>query len=393
MSATRKDIIRIISVTLVTGVFAGCGGGGGGSAAVAVSSRTPGPDVAVKESLRLVKPASFSDEDAVVILAPGSIMDDTMLPLTRMAIALDLGLGVDATGADLAINSTACPQGGSYEVTSYQQEDVNSPYNGGNFDVVTSESTNCQESVSIPEVNPGIVNGYKKVGYPVSGIGSGKFATETHFIGYERSGKSLQEPFIGTGVLFGIINQARIWDGHMMLKRENTETDLYGDAGGAVTLYSVISESAAFEGDSSLTLRQMGDSDNKLWLEYDPISELGVNEGHIERYEGMYGEELLSIQGNDVPESCPQGRFHVKTLADLYFGVEEEYPKYIDESYRIVTGSLQMLDDTGNEAVVEYDGMSETITVTLNEGIPKIYSLDDVAALRFERCLKEPMGL
>lgn len=393
MNATRNDSIRIISFAVIISLLAGCGGGGGGgSAAIAAQSNTAGQDAVVKESLRLVKPASFVDEDAVVILAPGSVIDDTMLLLMRMPVNLSLALGVDHTGSGRASSSYSCDQSGSFQVLEQKLEAIQSPYNGGNFDMISSVDNSCVENTATSGGSPATVNGFRKIGYPVSGLGSGEFSNETHFIGYEQSGKSIDDPFTAKGVLGGHIDQSRYLSGHFLLEREDIENEAYGDTGGGTSQYSVVSMSFDLDDKKTVYLTQLGDEQNNLWLEYEPHGDTSVDELHIERYEGVYGREWLEFQGGEVPESCPQGRFHVKTVSDLYVGKEDDDPQYADDSYRISSGSLQMEDESGKTATVVYNGAAETITVSLDSGIPKVYTLQQVEDLRYERCLKAALG-
>lgn len=393
MNATRNDSIRIISFAVIISLLAGCGGGGGGgSSAISPESNTLGQDVVLKESLRPVKPASFVDEDAVAILAPGSVIDDTMLLLSRMGVNLSLGLGVDVTGSGRSSFSYSCAQSGSFEVLEKKLEAIQSPYSGGNFDMISSVDKSCVESTVTSGVNPATFDGFRKIGYPVSGAGSGDFATETDFIGYEKSGLSLDDPFFANGVMGGSLNQSRYWEGHTLLTRVDTDNELYGDAGGATDVYSVMRMSFDLDDKKTVYLTQLGDEESNLWLEYEPHGDASVDELHIERYEGVYGREWLEFQGGEVPDSCPQGRFHVKTVSDLYVGKEDDDPQYADDSYRISSGSLQMEDESGKTATVVYNGAAETITVSLDSGIPKVYTLQQVEDLRYERCLKAALG-
>lgn len=393
MKSTGKGIIRSLGISFFIGLIAACGGGGGGSSSAAAATANPADqDVAPNDSLRMVKAASFVDEDAVAILAPGSVIDDTMLPLTRMAINLNLAFGVDHTGSGRASSSYSCAQSGSFQVLEQKLEAIQSPYNGGNFDMISSVDNNCVESTVTSGGSPATVNGFRKIGYPVTGPGSGNFANETHLIGYEQSGKNLDEPFSAKGVLGGNIDQSRYLSGHFLLERADIENETYGDAGGGTSQYSVVRMSSNFNDKKTITLTQLGDEENNLWLEYEPLGDNPVEESHIERYEGIYGMELLAFQGGQIPASCPQGQFEVKTVSDLYVGKEDDDPKYSDDSYRISSGSLQMKDESGKTATVVYNGAAGTITISLDSDTPKVYTLQQVEDLRSNRCYKPAMG-
>ncbi|MCK0153950.1 hypothetical protein MWU49_09565 [Alcanivorax sp. S6407] len=394
MTSTRKDIIRIVGITCSIGLITACGGGGSGgsSSTTSASSNPADQDVTPNDPLRMVKAASFVDEDAVAILAPGSVIDDTMLPLTRMATNLNLALGVDLTGSGRASSSYSCETSGSFQVLEQKLEATNSPYSGGNFDMISSVYKSCVESTVTSGGSPATFSGFRKIGYPVSGPGSGEFANETSFIGYEKSGISLDEPLSAKGVLGGNIDQSRYLSAHMLLERADTGTEAYGATGGGTSQYSVVRMSSNFEDKKTVTLTQLGDEENNLWLEYEPQGDNPVEESHIERYEGIYGMEFLAFQGGQVPASCPQGHFEVKTVSDLYVGKEDEDPKYSDDSYRISSGSLQMKDESGKTATVVYNGAAETITISLDSGTPKVYTLQQVEDLRSNRCYKPALG-
>ncbi|WP_300523484.1 hypothetical protein [Alcanivorax sp.] len=369
-------------LVLMTSLMAACGGGGGSSEAGPSNSPDNNNDNGNNEivALERVAAASFGSEEDVVLLAPGSLMDETHLPLSRMALNLNEALNVDMTGADRDDQSQACEGGGEHVVTDRSDDDVASPFSGALHDVIESDDRNCFSSDTV--AGSGRADGVRRIGYPVSGIGGGNFFAETDFIGFEHSGMSLDSPFsVSQSFDDDTVIFSRYWYGFIHLRRDSADED-YGSAGGELEQYSVVG-TMAIDGDGSGTgTTQLGNSEQqRFWLEYGIDGDMTFEEGHIERYQGRYGYST-----NVLPESCPQGSFHVETVQDLYVKQVAEDEGLLDKADEVSSGSLTMVDDAGNQAAVSYDAGAETLTVTLNDNAPKAFTYSQIEALMTQRC-------
>lgn len=368
-------------LVLMTGLLIACGGGGGSGGEGPSNSPDNNNENGEMAALERVAAATLGSEEEIVLLAPGSLLDETYLPLSRLAINLNVAMDVDMTGADRDDQSHACEGGGEYVVTRRADEDVTSPFSGALHDVIESEDKNCFSSDAV--AGTGSADGVRHIGYPVSGIGSGNFLSETDFIGFEQSGTSLESPFSvsqsfeGETVIF-----SRYWYGFMHLRRDS-EDQAYGSAGGELEQYSVVGSTAIDDQGSATGITQFGSNEQqRFWLEYDTDGDMTFEEGHIERYQGRYGYSIAGV----LPESCPQGSFHVETVQDLYVKQVEEGEGLLDKEDEVSSGSLMMTDDVGNQAVVSYDAGAETLTVALNDNAPKAFTYSQIATLMTQRC-------
>ena len=358
-----------------------CGGGGGsdGESTTGSPENNDGNDRVA--ALERVAAATLDSEENVVLLAPGSLMDETYMPFTRLIANLNVALEVDMTGAARDDNGHDCAGGGEYVVTGRSDQDVASPFSGALHDVIKAEDRNCFSSDTFS--GAGHADGMRRVGYPVSGIGSGNFLSETDFIGFEQSGTSLESPFSvsqsfeGEAVIF-----SRYWYGFMHLRRDSDD-QAYGSAGGELEQYSVVGGTAMDSDGSATGITQFGDNEQeRFWLEYDINGDMTFEEGHIERYQGRYGYSIAGV----LPKSCPQGAFHAETNQDLYVKQVAEGEGLLDRENEVTSGSLVMTDDAGNQATVSYDAGAKTLTVTLNESAPKAFTYQQIETLMTQRC-------
>lgn len=368
-------------LVLMTSLMVACGGGGGSSGAGPSNSPDNNNENGEIAALERVAAATLDSEETVVLLAPGSLMDETYMPFTRLMANLNVALEVDMTGASRSDQGHACEGGGEHVVMQRSDQDVASPFSGALHDVIKTEDKNCFSSDTFS--GAGHADGVRRVGYPVSGVGSGNFLSETDFIGFEQSGTSLESPFSvsqsfeGETVIF-----ARYWYGFMHLRRDSEDL-AYGSAGGELEQYSVVGSTAMDSDGSATGITQFGDNEQeRFWLEYDINGDMTFEEGHIERYQGRYGYTIAGV----LPESCPQGSFHAETIQDLYVKQVEEGEGLLDREDEVTGGSLIMMDDVGNQANVSYDAGAQTLTVTLNENAPKAFTYQQIETLMTQRC-------
>ncbi|MGJ3256785.1 MAG: hypothetical protein ACFE0K_10730 [Alcanivorax sp.] len=358
-----------------------CGGSGGGTEKGPSNSPGNNNNNGGVAALETVAAVTLDSEETVVLLAPGSLMDETYMPLTRLMANLNVALDVDMTGDNRVDQGHACEGGGEYVVMHRSDQDVASPFSGALHDVIKTEDNNCFSSDTFS--GAGHADGVRRVGYPVSGMGSGNFLAETDFIGFEQSGTSLESPFSvsqsfeGETVIF-----SRYWYGFMRLRRDSDD-HAYGSAGGELEQYSVVGSTAMDSDGSATGITQFGDNEQeRFWLEYDINGDMTFEEGHIERYQGRYGYTISGV----LPESCPQGSFYAETNQDLYVKQVEEGDGLLDREDEVTSGSLIMMDDAGNQALVSYNAWAETLTVTLNDNAPKAFSYQQIETLATQRC-------
>lgn len=77
-----------------------CGGGGGSSGEQSSNSPDNSDENGKFAALERVAASTLDSEETVVLLAPGSLMDETYMPFTRLMANLNVALEVDMTGAN-----------------------------------------------------------------------------------------------------------------------------------------------------------------------------------------------------------------------------------------------------------------------------------------------------
>lgn len=388
MKSTHKPLSMAAPFLAVSAllVLSACGGGGSSSGAVNSDNDTS----STPDGLREVKAAQFTHENDVVLLAPGSLLDEALLSGARSVVNLSLAFGIDATGIDRIAESRNCGGGGDLEVLSRDSQQVESPFSGANFDVIVTRENSCRESTLESGGVESLANGVRKIGYPISGAGSDNFSEETDFIGYEQSGLGLDDPYVVSGLFGSNVTQRRWWQGHTHLWRDDPDNDGYGDAGGAAEQYSIVYYDGNDGAGKYSSLIQFGaNAESMFEIGYAPNGDASVDESYIERYQGVYGLEILKFNGTTPSANCPQGRFHVKTggvglYVSLVEGEEEDGTLY-GEGIEL-NGNLEMEDESGNTAIVTYDETAKTVTVELNGNSTKVYTYAEIESLKAQRC-------
>ncbi len=374
-------------------VLSACGGGGGddgGDNGGPGDGGDPGGPGA-EQTLHTIEPARFTSEETVALLAPGSVYSETV-GFTRMGMMF-IGPMMDPTAGDRMAGTEPCGLEGRRVKLGQQNEDVASPFTGALFDMLETDAENCREGDDEVAENAlaSFADGYRRTGYPITGPGSGDIATQNVFIGYEESGRSLDEPFIArlTFDSDSSFEWARRWQGHVRLSRDGTG-DSFGTAGGETYLYQVSRYLNRHDDNANVRLVQTGSADEAFWMAYDPRAGMEPEDGRVERYRGLYGIEWVKVADEALPSTCPSGRFQVETRQDLVTRPMPEDQRYLmHDGSEVVTGVVHMRDQSGNEATVTYDGTADAVTVELNDRPPRTYTYADIEAITKELCAPE----
>ncbi|WP_157375635.1 hypothetical protein [Alcanivorax hongdengensis] len=329
--------------------------------------------------------ATFDSAETVALLAPGSVYGSTV-GMSAAGLSLFGALG---NAEDSRVLSTqACSDGGQVVFLGRRDEDLHSPYNGGLFDVVTTDDRNCQEGdltspSGFAETN---TEGERRIGYPVNAdpVKADVFAA------YELSGVSLEEPFSvtlrtesGSG-----LEWSRYWDGHVELRRGVGQDSLLGDGGGATRLYQVSRIRSGGNDGIGYDLQTGTGADDRFEMSFQAITDRPASEYREERYSGVFGLRFLDGDGQSIDGACPAGRYRVSTdglTVDLARGENAEFLLFGD-TQSIVSGALTMEDEAGNTAQVVYDGVDGSVTVTLNQGVAESFTYQALNDALLARC-------
>lgn len=381
-------------VLAFSALLAACGGGSSDGGNGGGSSSGGGDDGGeFPRTLSKVSAATFSDEEVVALLAPGSAFGDTVaLTLSGLAFFGEVG---DVENSRV-LQTQACGDGGRIEFLSRENEAIESPYNGGLFDTVATDDQNCQEgdlssASSFAQTN---TDGERRIAYPVSGEGSGEPGSAAVFVGYELSGTGLDDPFnVSLQTENGGFEWSRYWDGHLEVERGNADDSRLGDGGGASQLYQVSRHGSGGVGGIGYDLQTGSSADDRFELEFEAIDERSTSQYREESYRGVYGRRLLDSSGQPLGDGCPGGRFQVETTQPLTIDVPDDDDSALflfGATQHIVSGGLRMEDDAGNIAQVIYDGSAGTVSVELNDGLVKVFDYQDLSEAWRTRCAPRP---
>lgn len=381
-------------VLAFSALLAACGGGssdGGNGGGPSSGGGDDGGEF--PRTLSKVSAATFSDEEVVALLAPGSAFGDTVaLTLSGLAFFGEVG---DVENSRV-LQTQACGDGGRIEFLSRENEAIESPYNGGLFDTVATDDQNCQEgdlssASSFAQTN---TDGERRIAYPVSGEGSGEPGSAAVFVGYELSGTGLDDPFnVSLQTENGGFEWSRYWDGHLEVERGNADDSRLGDGGGASQLYQVSRHGSGGVGGIGYDLQTGSSADDRFELEFEAIDERSTSQYREESYRGVYGRRLLDSSGKPLGDGCPGGRFQVETTQPLTIDVPDDDDSALflfGATQHIVSGGLRMEDDAGNIAQVIYDGSAGTVSVELNDGLVKVFDYQDLSEAWRTRCAPRP---
>lgn len=361
-------VVKIgVFLVLFAVAASGCGGGG---------SKVGGDSPPERQVLERVEPAVMDSAEKVVVLAPTTLLDTLFVEQVMLNAYYRGNRWLDVTEHEEMDFSHDCMDGGKYVFVERRLEDVGSPFSGALFDVVESRLNKCGSDLSMLGASN---SGLRLRGYPVSGIGSGDFFEETDFVAFEQFGASAETPYVAVqdspSAIMSYYRQAFIH-----LKRDNKDDD-YGDAGGHVRQFSkekYLYINAGKEGPVYDALVQFGESQEKRFsLDFSP--NMGIP--RVERYSGRFGFEIF-----DRPSSCPQGALEIETLDDMHVIATDRSNSLHGRSVGIQSGLVEMRDDYGNQATVNYDDVGRAWTVTLNDQAPIIFSYEEIESIHEELC-------
>lgn len=378
----------------LAGVLAACGGSGGGGGGGGAPGGGGDGGGGEPQALSQVPPATFDSEETVALLAPGSTYGDTV-GLTASGLAF---FGSVGDVEDSRVTETRdCDDGGRVAFLYRENQAVDSPYNGGVFDVVATDDQNCQDGdlnapSSFAETR---TDGERHIGYPVSGTGSGDPASAQVFIGYERSGTGLDDPF--SVVLRtdggGGLRWSRYWDGHIRMERGSAQGSRLGDGGGATELYQVSRLRSGGRDGIGYDLQTGTGTGDRFQMSFQAINQRPASKYRSEAYQGVYGRRFLDPDGRPIGGDCPAGRFQVETRSDLTVDVPDNDQSELllfGDTRSIVSGGLAMEDNDGNTAQVVYDGSAGTVQVTLNNGTARTFTYQALSDALRARCFTAP---
>jgi hypothetical protein len=393
MTATRcnQGVSATGTMLLLAALLTACGGGGGGSGGGgSAPGGGDGGGGELPRTLSKLPAAKFSDEETVALLAPGSAFGDTVgLTLSGLAFFGEVGGVADSR----VLQTQACGDAGRIEFLFRRDEAVQSPYNGGLFDMVATDDQNCQEgdlnnTTSFAQTT---TDGERRIAYPVSGEGSGDPGSAQVFVGYERSGTGLDDPFhVSLQTESGGFEWSRYWDGHIRVERGSAADSRLGDGGGDTRLYQV---SRQRTGGIGYDLQTGSGADDRFQLQFQAIDERSASRYREENYQGVYGRRMLNASGEPLGGECPAGRFQVETSQPLIVDIPDDDDSELflfGDSQYIVSGGLAMEDDAGNTAQVVYDGVAGTVSVTLNGGSAQVFDYQTLSEAWRTRCSPAP---
>jgi len=240
-------------------------------------------------SLALPAAAVIASEEDALLLAPGSIVEQSILAHLRDEANEEYEQNHDFTGLGRQDGDRQCLGGGTQQTVSRTLEMVGSPYNGSSFDVIRYANQECNETHTID----GSLNGGRSLGFPTEGAGVGEFTTNVDYIVYDQSGASLKHPFSVASYRGSTRSMGRYGLVHAHLMRRN-EFNYYGAAGGKLQGYSVVK--LVSEGSSSYARTvQLGTSEADFSLEYGPDGVREVVEGYIENYHGYFARRYAKL--------------------------------------------------------------------------------------------------
>lgn len=356
---------------LMLTVLAGCGGSTSESSGQSLSS-TP------RDALMPVEPARLLSEEDVALLSPGPLWGKTGGPRQERMANFHLGtLGIDYKSDVLDEVSRPCGSEGSIKVLSRTLEDVGSPHTGALYDVVKEKLKNCNTFLELGSEDFGLL----AMGFPDSGKGAGNFFYETDFLALIQFGESADIPYRKFNSNQENYERALLQKTFLHLKRSGGD---YGEDGGSVAEYSLVRDRWNDEQGRVVyeSVTQLGKSlEQPFILEVDSKDGESLNVARLERYHGRVGIERFE----DFPD-CPGGALQVQTLDNLDVVTLEAPEGVFGSLLEINTGALEMVDDFGNRAVIDYDGDSQTWTITLNDKTPKLFTYTALDALYADRC-------
>ena len=365
-----------------------CGGGGGGGEG---RSNPGGGDSGGEfpRTLSKLPAATFTDEETVALLAPGSAFGDTVaLTLSGLAFFGEVGDVEDSR----VLYTQACDDGGRIEFLFRENQDIQSPYNGGLFDTVATDDQDCQAGdLSSPtSFAQTTTDGERRIAYPVSGEGSGDPGSADVFVGYELSGASLDDPFhVSLELEDGGFEWSRYWDGHIRMERGSAADSRLGDGGGATRLYQVSRQRTGGADGIGYDLQTGSGADDRFQLDFKAINGRAASQYREENYAGIYGRRLLDPAGAPLGNACPGGIFQVETSQPLIVDIPDDDSSVLflfGATQHIVSGGLRMKDRSGNTAKVIYDGVAGTVSVTLNDGVAEVFDYQKLSQAWQRRC-------
>lgn len=378
-------------IVLVTLALAACGGGGGSDQDAGGDSDgndRPEPDHGdnaniEQMSVRSLEAATLDSEETAVLLAPGSLFYQTV-GMTQGVVAL-----MDPMATfDQVAEDTACDISGQIKVVGSELTAVDSPYTGKLFHAETTDDRECLNGgTATDELSWQVFsNGVRVIGRPQVGLGS-VGDTDT-FVAYEQSGTSEAAPYSVIMMqdnerLFG---WARLWTGHIKLERSYLPDSAFGDGTGSSRLFQ-LSHVVTGEGDEETRYNlQIGQSDAPLNYRYTvPVDELPTSYRY-ESFAGAYGWLWDTIGGQPVPDTCPGGRLRVYTNNLQVTPLPDGEDGILINADEVRSGTVTLDDDSGNRAIVIYDGDLNSVSVSLNGELAKSFSYEQINNLFMNRC-------
>lgn len=384
-SSFLKAVIIFASLSFLSG----CGGDSEQTSLSIGVEEPPVPDDVLWE----IEPANFDSEEEVVLLAPGALFRQSVgAHLTYNAVFDPL------EHYSPVLVKRKCNDGiGSILFHGRELEDVLSPFSGDLFDVVSNSFLNCTMNVASfgDSSIQTLTNGDRHIGFPRSGYGS--LDDPETLIVYESQMVNTLYPF--SVFLFDNLLDATVsrnWrhtgSGHFRFVRPGDGEGVYGDSSAEAEMYYLnrfASWSVIDPRDNGTDyLVQLGTETNPFQYSYTvPVDDTAIS-ARSEHYRGVYGIERRFLDGVEVAETCPKGRFAVDTLQDLSVQPVPEGVMTLDRrADEVISGAVEMTDVAGNRAIVTYDGSIDRVFVTLNGGATREFTYQDLNDLLRERCI------
>ncbi len=369
--------MRLKIMFLGSALLAGCGGGG--SDDVGQADQTFPEPAIFRAPLEPLPAATLASEEDAVLLFNGWSYHHESLMLIKNHTNDRLANGVDVTGHEYR----GCMDVGEHVTEGYSLEDLESPFTGALYNVRSYRLDKCDYDLT----TGGELTGFRQRGFPVSGEGAGDFFEETNFLSYDRYGDSSDQPHLFYQVsTFDNSRLMRARYGHMFvhLERANSETE-YGLAGSQLEEFAMERYAWIYDDSGEVTTIQfqLGKSANdRFSFSLLPNGDLPFPQHRIESGSGAYGAKKT----HPINESCPDGLITVTTLTDLVIDEGDAELGPLSARRSIKSGQIELQDESGNSAVITMDGNAEVWSVSLNGGTPVDFSLEEIQALREERC-------
>lgn len=327
--------------------------------------------------------AKFRSEDDVALLLVGSlrhqVLGETLLGTSFAQGFYDTSFLTFSEIAQMDFEQSNCAEGGDENFVGTQIIDPASPFTGAQFEVSEYHLDNCADGFGDMTLYS---DGIRRLGYPISGDGSGPANEAEVLIAYDEWG-SIERPMIQS-------IRTRVWVGHAQLELGELEGNrFFGAETGATHLFKIDRSSGL--GENIEYIVQIGASpEEPLVLSYE-LTDITHNDNAVfsDTYEGYAG---FSVYHDGEPlDTCPGGLFHVATEALLTVNDtdEDDGLESVFSQVRGVQGTVTMVDSEGVEALIEYGSGfdSSTVEISIAGAQPVAYDFDEIDAMIMQNCL------